>query len=693
MTTIAEAARAYHERGWKPVPISRKTKRPINKEWQKRPYDPAQFNGSAQNVGIQLGAVSGGLVDVDLDCMDAIGFAPEFLPATNAIFGRRSKPCSHQLYVSDLYKTEKHAVIQYRQYRNGQAGAMIVELRIGGSGKGAATVVPPSLHASGEPVAWERNGEPARIGGEELKRAVTELAVASLLKPHYPDFNSRHEGALVIGGVLARADWRADDIAHVVEEVARAVGDNEVADRVTAAVGAVNVKANGGSVAGLERLREVWGEDVADTFKHWFKMRTPRLDIKASPEVYMARGTPLASNVANALIALEREPELVTAFAFDEMLRVEVLMRPLFKDDPHFKPRPVTDGDVTAVQKWLQAFGFRQLGKDTTHDAINKHARDHAFHPVRDYLNGLKWDGKGRLGTWLSTYLGAEQNDYTEQVGTMFLIGMVARIFEPGCKFDYMMILEGGQALLKSTACSILAGPQYFSDQLPDITSKEASQHLRGKWLIEVAELNAYSRAAIDHFKAFLVRQVERYRPPWGRKEVHELRQCAFIGTTNKSRYLRDETGNRRFWPVTIGEINLDALRRDRDQLLAEAVTLYRAGVHWWPDRDVEQQTIAPEQETRFEVDAWEPLIRDFLEEVNRTTMLIIAVGALGYELKTPPQSSPGEPPIPRGTPINRFGPKEQQRVSAILTHLGWEPKRNKRERWWVREKQEETEW
>src|SRR5215471_16552758 len=118
--TIAEAARAYHERGWKPVPISRKTKRPISKEWQKRPYDPAQFNGNAQNVGLQLGEVSGGLADVDLDAMAAIGFAPEFLPVTGAIFGHRSKPCSHQLYTSDLYKSETRAVIQYKQFLNGQ---------------------------------------------------------------------------------------------------------------------------------------------------------------------------------------------------------------------------------------------------------------------------------------------------------------------------------------------------------------------------------------------------------------------------------------------------------------------------------------------------------------------------------------------------------------------------------------------
>jgi hypothetical protein len=295
----------------------------------------------------------------------------------------------------------------------------------------------------------------------------------------------------------------------------------------------------------LEREAKPWAPSVSDAEP-------------SAKESYMQGKTALASNVGNVLLALEQEPEIINAFGYDEMLRVEVLLRPLFHDDPRFVPRPVTDADVTAVQAHLQWFGFRRLGSGAMHDAINKHARARSFHPVRDYLDGLCWDRKPRLGTWLATYAGAEKNEYNGQIGTMFLTGMVARIYKPGCKLDNMPVLEGEQGLLKSTLCATLAG-KYFSDQLPDITSKEAFQHLRGKWLIEVAELRAYSRAAIDHFKEFLVRDVERYRPPWGRKEVHEPRQCVFIGTTNKSLYLKDETGNRRFWPV----------RRDRHRCAA----------------------------------------------------------------------------------------------------------------------------
>ena len=346
--------------------------------------------------------------------------------------------------------------------------------------------------------------------------------------------------------------------------------------------------------------------------------------------------------LANLMIALRSAPEIAEAFAYDEMLRAPLLTRPLPAEeiDPGPFPRPVRDTDVSQLQEFLQRGGMPKIGKDMTHQAVDLRAQERKFHPVRAYLEGLAWDRTPRLDKWLSRYLGAEpspypgaeESPYIAAIGRMFLIAMVARAFLPGCKADYMLVLEGDQGVGKSTACSVLAG-QWYSDALPDIKDKDAAQHMRGKWLIEVAELSAIGRSEAEHLKAFISRNIERYRPSYGRLEVIEPRQCLFVGTTNKTSYLRDETGGRRFWPVKIGQIDLDALRRDRDQLFAEAVALFRAGKHWWPDDNLEREHIRPAQDERYEADPWEQTIREYVAPLSRVLVGQIAKDALGFEI------------------------------------------------------------
>jgi predicted P-loop ATPase len=379
------------------------------------------------------------------------------------------------------------------------------------------------------------------------------------------------------------------------------------------------------------------------------------------------KGKPLAI-VANALIALRRDPEISGAFAFDEMQRMVILTHKIGSPLAEQFCRPATDEDITQATEWMQNAGLKRISKEVVRDAIDVRARENSFHPVHDYLASLVWDGQKRLNVVLTTRFGAELTPYTQQIGPMLFIAMVARIFRPGCKADYMVVLEGPQGAMKSTACAVLGG-QWFSDSLPDITAgKDVAQHLRGKWLIEVGEMHAMSRAESTLLKSFITREVEQYRPSYGRFEVVEPRQCIFIGTTNKTAYLRDETGGRRFWPVKVGAIDIDGLITDRDQLFAEAVHLFHEEQPWWPARAFENEHIAPEQEARFEADAWEAPIAAHLELQSKVTVGGIAMDCLHSETKK----------------IDRV---MQNRIMAVLEKLGWRrlPKDAKGNRWWVR--------
>ena len=240
-------------------------------------------------------------------------------------------------------------------------------------------------------------------------------------------------------------------------------------------------------------------------------------------------------------------------------------------------------------------------------------ARDRPFHPLRAYLKGLRWDGVKRVDRWLTTYLGAAETEYSRAVGSRWLISAVARIFRPGAKADCCLILEGPQGIRKSTALRTVAG-EYFTDELADLGSKDAAMQTRGAWIIELSELDSLSHSEVSRIKAFMSRTTDRFRPPYGMRLVESPRQCVFAGTVNHSTYLRDETGGRRFWPVTCGCIAVETLARDRDQLWAEAKARFEAGSVWWLDTAELIQLASDQQVDRYEGDPWEEVIAPWIE-------------------------------------------------------------------------------
>jgi len=319
-------------------------------------------------------------------------------------------------------------------------------------------------------------------------------------------------------------------------------------------------------------------------------------------------------------------------------------------------PRPVTDSDVPrlAVAMVNMDLGLLAVpGSQTLEAALTVAAEQRTYDPVKDYLNRLEWDGVSRLDSMGSTYFGVSPTTYSCAVFAMWMISGVARTYEPGCKVDHVIILEGHQGIRKSSAIEVLAGKENFSDNLPDLGSKDAQDHLIGMWIVEFAELDALSRKDVSETKAFICRSVDRFRKAYGRRTGAYPRRVIFAGTTNSDDYLNDETGARRFWPVHCEAVDIDALKRDRDQLWAEAVVRYHRGERWHiTDPDLERAA-KDAQAQRRKHHPWEDEIRNYA-----ATRSAVFVDDILEHL---------------GVDLDRRSRRESDAVIAILKANGWE--------------------
>ena len=298
----------------------------------------------------------------------------------------------------------------------------------------------------------------------------------------------------------------------------------------------------------------------------------------------------IAQTIDNIVIILTHDPKLADRIALNEMEHNIVTLSSL----PWRKVKGTSqwvDADDAALRYYLErTYGL--AGKDRIFDAVNVVAQQRAFHPVREYLDGLAWDEEPRLDTLLIDYLGAEDTPYTRAVTRKALVAAVARIYRPGCKFDHMLTLRGTQGLGKSALIAKLGG-EWFSDSFTTMQGKESYEQVLGVWIMEVGELAGMKKAEAEQIKLYISKQVDRFRPAYGRRTQEFPRQCIFIATTNETQFLRDTTGNRRFWVVDTPEDPKkdlwDELTQETvDQVWAEAVERFRHGEKLYLSKDLE---------------------------------------------------------------------------------------------------------
>lgn len=368
----------------------------------------------------------------------------------------------------------------------------------------------------------------------------------------------------------------------------------------------------------------------------------------------------------NISLILENDPNLANLFRLNEFAtRVEFTRAPPFGG----AVRELADAEIMELAIWLgqpETYGMNVQPK-MIGSVLGAVAARNTFHPVRDYLDTLEWDGTDRLPTMLADYFGVKKDEYSRQVGLNFMISAAARVREPGIKSDLMMVLEGKQGIYKSTAIEVLAGEDWFVATTESPDNKDFYQILQGKWLVEIEELQSFSKPQMPKIKSAISSKRDVFRPPYGFVPRAFPRHCIFVGTTNDDEYLRDPTGARRFMPVYVSGVEIDALKSDRDQLWAEADIRFARGECYWELPDQAER----EREKRYMQDSWTHPIEAWLDckgdwnyppgavfNGDRQVIMTNVNDVMSYALHLD---------------NSRQNRQEQMRVAAIIKRLGWQ--------------------
>lgn len=333
----------------------------------------------------------------------------------------------------------------------------------------------------------------------------------------------------------------------------------------------------------------------------------------------------------------------------------------------------VSDADIHRIGFYCS----ERFGVEFPDNMIDKTLREIAdknrFHPVREWLRGLKWDGVQRADTWLKDFAGAAGPEpYLSDVSRKLLVAMVGRVMLPGVKFDQIVILEGLQGTGKSTLLRRLAGDAWFSDAPLNIGDKDAVLTMQSKWIIEIGELSSLNKAEVDLFKVFAAQQSDRIRAPYGKRVEEFPRQSVLIGTTNNDEYLRDLTGNRRFWSVkTEGRIDFDGIENVRGQLFAEALTYWNLEEPLWLEDEAAAAQALSEQAKRMQSDEWLSTVQDIVTSE--------AFPADSFEIKDLAKRMDM-------VGAHKMSPSDVHRITRCLKLLGYEKFREstgeRRKRW-----------